>query len=92
MQNTSKHVQGDAIHGAHNARAQIEMAALVVGGEDELRERPILSVISCPLAPLSFEGGSVEAQVELARAGIPIASLSMSLSGLSAHRLPLPVH
>ena len=84
MQNTSKHVQGDAIHGAHNARAQIEMAAHVVGGEDELRQRPILSVISCPLAPLSFEGGSVEAQVELARAGIPVASLSMSLSGLSA--------
>jgi trimethylamine--corrinoid protein Co-methyltransferase len=84
MQNTSKHVQGDAIHGAHNARAQIELASLIVGGEDELRERPIFSVTCCPLAPLSFETGSIEAQVELARAGIPISSMSMSLSGLSA--------
>ena len=84
MQNTSKHVQGDAIHGAHNARAQIELASLVVGGEDELKERPIFSVTCCPLAPLSFETGSIEAQVELARAGIPISSMSMSLSGLSA--------
>ncbi len=84
MQNTSKHVQGDAIHGAHNARAQIELASLVVGGEDKLKERPIFSVTCCPLAPLSFETGSVEAQVELARGGIPISSMSMSLSGLSA--------
>ena len=84
MQNTSKHVQGDAIHGAHNARAQIEMASLIVGGEDKLKDRPIFSVTCCPLAPLSFEGGSTEAQVELARGGIPISSMSMSLSGLSA--------
>lgn len=84
MQNTSKHIQGDAIHGAHNAKAQIEMASLVVGGKEKLKERPIFSVISCPIAPLSFEKGSIEAQVELARAGIPIASMSMSLGGLSA--------
>jgi trimethylamine--corrinoid protein Co-methyltransferase len=84
MQNTSKHVQGDAIHGAHNARAQIEMASLIVGGEGKLKERPSFSVTSCPIVPLLFEGGSVEAQVELARGGIPISSMSMSLSGLSA--------
>jgi trimethylamine--corrinoid protein Co-methyltransferase len=84
LQNTSKHVQGDAIHGAHNARAQIELASLIVGGEAELRQRPIFSVTCCPLAPLSFETGSIEAQVELARGGIPISSMSMSLSGLSA--------
>lgn len=84
MQNTSKHVQGDVVDGAHNARAQIELAALVVGGEDKLRERPIFSMTCCPLAPMSFGGGAVEAQVELAKGGIPISSMSMSLSGLSA--------
>ncbi|MCP4020985.1 MAG: hypothetical protein GY729_04010, partial [Desulfobacteraceae bacterium] len=84
MQNTSKHIQGDAIHGAHNAKAQIEMASLIVGGKDNLKKRPVFSVVSCPIAPLAFEKGSIEAQVELARAGIPIVSLSMSLGGLSA--------
>ena len=33
---------------------------------------------------MSFGGGAVEAQVELAKGGIPISSMSMSLSGLSA--------
>ncbi|MBW2613436.1 MAG: trimethylamine methyltransferase family protein, partial [Deltaproteobacteria bacterium] len=33
---------------------------------------------------LSFETGAIEAQVEFARAGIPICSMSMSLGGLSA--------
>jgi trimethylamine--corrinoid protein Co-methyltransferase len=84
LENCSKHFQGDALHGAHNARAQIEMASLIVGGEEELRKRPIISMIACPLAPLSFEKGIVEAQVEFARAGVPIVSLSMSIGGLSA--------
>ena len=84
LQNCSKHFQGDAIYGAHNARAQIEMASLIVGGEEELKKRPIISMVACPLAPLSFEQGIVEAQVEFARAGVPIVGLSMSIGGLTA--------
>jgi trimethylamine--corrinoid protein Co-methyltransferase len=83
LENSSKHYQGDALHGAHNARAQIELAALIVGGREELKKRPIISMIVCPLAPLSFERGAIESQVEFARAGVPIVSLSMSIGGLS---------
>jgi trimethylamine--corrinoid protein Co-methyltransferase len=60
------------------------MAALIVGGEEELKKRPIISMVACPLAPLSFEKGIIESQVELARAGVPVISLSMSIGGLSA--------
>jgi trimethylamine--corrinoid protein Co-methyltransferase len=84
LENSSKHYQGDAVLGAHNARAMIEMASLIVGGEPELKKRPIISMVACPLAPLSFEKGTIEAQVEFARAGIPIVSLSVSIGGLSA--------
>ncbi|MEM4262614.1 MAG: trimethylamine methyltransferase family protein [Thermoplasmata archaeon] len=83
LQNTVKHVQGDSVN-AEDARMQIRLAALVAGGEKELRRRPIFSVTDCPIAPLSFEKGAVEAQVEFARAGIPISSMSMSLSGMSS--------
>ncbi len=86
LQNSSKHFQGDALHGAHNAKAQIEMAALIVGGREELKKRPIISMIVCPLAPLSFEKGAIESQVEFARAGIPVVSYSMSIGGLSSPR------
>ena len=84
LENSSKHFQGDAIHGAHNAEAQIDMAALIAGGREELKKRPIISMIVCPLAPLSFEKGAIESQVAFARAGIPVVSYSMSIGGLSS--------
>ena len=88
MQNTTKHVQGVTVQSAEDARVQIELAALVAGGKEELRKRPLFSVIACPIAPQTYEKGSIEAQVELAKAGIPVASMSMSIGGLTA---PLPV-
>ena len=84
LKNTRKHVQGVTVQSAHDANVQIELAALIAGGREALKERPLISVISCPIAPLSFETGSIEAQVEFAKAGIPICSMSMSLGGLSA--------
>ncbi len=84
MQNTQKHVQGVTVQSARDANIQVELAALIAGGREALKERPLMSVISCPLAPLSFETGAIEAQVEFAKAGIPICSMSMSLGGLSA--------
>lgn len=88
MQNTTKHVQGVTAQSAEDAKVQIELAALIAGGKEELRKRPLFSVIVCPIAPLTFEQGSIEAQVELAKAGIPVASMSMSNGGVSS---PLPV-
>jgi trimethylamine--corrinoid protein Co-methyltransferase len=88
LQNTTKHVQGVTTQSADDAKVQIELAALIAGGKDELKKRPLFSVISCPIAPLTYEQGSIEAQVEFAKAGIPVASMSMSNGGVSA---PLPV-
>ncbi len=85
LKNCGKHVQVvPAARDGRDARKQVELAALVAGGEDELRKRPLFSVIACPIAPLTFDTGPVGAQVEFARAGIPVVSMSMSLSGLSA--------
>jgi trimethylamine--corrinoid protein Co-methyltransferase len=84
LTNCSKHFMGDAVHGAHNAQAQVELASLLVGGKEELKKRPIISMIVCPLAPLSFEKGAIESQVAFAKAGVPVVALSMASGGLSA--------
>ena len=84
MQNTTKHVQGVTVQSAEDAQVQIELAALIAGGKEELRKRPLFSVIACPIAPLTYERCSIEAQVELSKGGIPVASMSMSIGGLSA--------
>jgi len=83
LQNTTKHVQGEAMSAAE-ARAEVEVASAIVGGKEELAKRPIFSVIQCPICPLEFEKGSVEAVMEFARAGIPVVSMSMALCGLTA--------
>jgi len=88
MQNTTKHVQGVTAQSAEDAKVQIELAALIAGGKEELKKRPLFSVITCPIAPLTYEKGSIEAQVELSKAGIPVVSMSMTNGGASA---PLPV-
>ncbi|HDP97548.1 MAG TPA: hypothetical protein ENN25_07680, partial [Euryarchaeota archaeon] len=78
----SMHVQGMCLN-KKDALTEIELASLIVGGKEELKKRPIFSIIHCSIAPLSFEKGLTEAHVELARAGIPVVSMSMSLSGMS---------
>lgn len=83
LQNTTKHVQGEAMSAAE-ARAEIEVASAIVGGRRELGRRPIFSVIQCPICPLEFEKGSVEAVMEFALAGIPVVSMSMALCGLTS--------
>lgn len=84
FQNTTKHVNGVSVMSAEDSRRQVQLGALLAGGEDELRKRPLFSVICCSIAPLSFDGGPVEGMVELVKAGIPIMSMSMSLSGGSS--------
>ena len=87
LRNTGKHIlgsAGSAVVGAPDARLQIALGALAAGGAEELRKRPLFSVLSCPVPPLVFERGAVEAQVEYARAGIPIISMSMCMGGGSA--------
>jgi trimethylamine--corrinoid protein Co-methyltransferase len=81
--NTTKHVQGEAMS-AKEAKGEIEVAAAIAGGVDALAKRPLFSVIQCPICPLEFEKGSVEAVVEFAKAGIPVVSMSMALTGLTS--------
>lgn len=83
MKGTAKHIQGEAMS-ADEARDMVKAAALVAGGEDALAKSPLFSVIQCPICPLEFEKGSVEAVIEFARAGIPVVSMSMALCGLTA--------
>ena len=84
FQNTTKHIQGIEIFDAEDARKQVEIGALVAGGEDELDKKPRFTVIHCSIAPLMFEHDAVEAMIEFAKAGVPITTMTMSLSGGTA--------
>ncbi|MGD8505571.1 MAG: trimethylamine methyltransferase family protein [Candidatus Bathyarchaeota archaeon] len=83
LNNTEKHVEGGASN-ASEAQFSIEIAAAIVGGKEELRKRPIISVVQCPISPLRFESGLIEANIEYAKAGVPVVPLTMPLAGETA--------
>ncbi len=55
------------------------MAAALAGGADELRRRPLISLIACPVDPLGNDAVSLEAGLVCAAAGVPCGFLSLTL-------------
>lgn len=76
LRNIGKHVQCSSASG-DLARYQIEFASAIAGGEKELRENPVISLLSAPTTPLAIEHGIADAIVESAKAGVPIIPMSL---------------
>jgi trimethylamine--corrinoid protein Co-methyltransferase len=82
--NTGKHVQTETLMGASPARYAIEMATVLAGSSEELRERPLFSLVLCTIAPLVQDAEGIEGALLLAKAGIPVAFLAMPGLGTTA--------
>jgi trimethylamine---corrinoid protein Co-methyltransferase len=60
------------------------LAAIVMGGEAELRRRPILSVAGCPISPLKLPRDCTQVLIAAVRLGIPVSIITMALAGATA--------
>jgi trimethylamine--corrinoid protein Co-methyltransferase len=79
--NSTKHVQTESIYSEREARAAVEMAAVLAGGRDALRKRPLLSFMQCTISPLAQDSGSIEAALAGAEAGCPVGFMTMASCG-----------
>lgn len=80
LNNTGKHI----FLGADSPRAlnfMAELAAVCVGGGENLRKRPIFSVNVCPISPLTLATNTCDVVIEAARLGVGILIIPMALSG-----------
>ena len=77
-ENSTKHVQTESVYSEHEARAAVEMAATIAGGRKALRERPVLSIMQCTAPPLGQDGGSLDAALIGAEAGLPVGFMTMA--------------
>ena len=77
-ENSTKHVQTESIYNVREAKTAIAMAAAIAGGRDELRTRPVLSMMQCTASPLGHDGGSLDAALLAAEAGIPVGFMTMA--------------
>lgn len=83
LESIEKHVQVETTSFRREAEWLAALGAALVGGEKELRKRPIFSSMHCPFSPLILDAGSTEGALALARAGIPICFYGMPQAGIS---------
>ncbi len=81
--NTTKPIGIGPLSGIE-CRAIYRMCAEVAGGQDDLRERPIVYGGVCPVSPLKLPRDATEVIIESARWGIPDNILSMAMAGGSS--------
>jgi trimethylamine--corrinoid protein Co-methyltransferase len=81
--NTSKHLFMGAFSG-YQLDKIVEMATVIAGGKDELRQRPIFTTITCPVSPLKLVNDTCEIIIGAARHGIGVNILSMAMAGGSS--------
>jgi trimethylamine--corrinoid protein Co-methyltransferase len=77
-ENSTKHVQTESIYKEREAIAAIEMAAIIAGGREALRKRPVLSLMQCTAPPLGHDAGSLDAALLAAKVGIPTGFMTMA--------------
>ncbi|MFZ5821063.1 MAG: trimethylamine methyltransferase family protein [Chloroflexota bacterium] len=82
--NTGKPVVTESVTSARDARAQVELAAAIVGGEEALRQRPIFFNFVCTISPLTQDAGGIEAALEFAAAGVPVGFYPMATTGVTS--------
>ena len=83
-QNSTKHVQTESVYAEAEARVAVEMAAAIAGGREALRARPPLSIMQCTAPPLGQDGGSLDAALVAAEAGLPVGFMTMTACGTTA--------
>lgn len=66
---------------AANTKYLIEMCQTAAGGADQLREKPIVSFISCSVPVLKFKYMDAEIMYQCAKAGIPVQPCALPTAG-----------
>jgi trimethylamine--corrinoid protein Co-methyltransferase len=83
LNHTSKHVMGgcDNIEGAMQ---MWQLASMIAGGEDKLKERPFVSVITNAISPLTIESSALNILRFCCTQGIPATCAPAPIAGATA--------
>jgi len=84
LNNTTKHVMA-GLTNLKQLDNVVNMAKLIVGGEEELKENPIISFITCLVkSPLQFVEDTTQTLIEICRRGLPVVVSSSPQAGTTA--------
>ena len=83
LDNTTKHVMG-GVYTLDGAEQVIRMAQTIAGSAQNLRQRPLISMIACIISPLRIDKTYGDMLVTMARNGIPVACPAEPLCGATS--------
>ncbi len=83
LDNTSKHVMG-GVYTLNGVKQVIQMAEAIAGSAENLRQRPIISMITCIISPMKMDGTYGDLLVPIAKAGIPVVCPAEPLCGATS--------
>lgn len=78
--NTDKHIHLRAFSGK-SLEYMFKMAEMVAGGKEQLKKRPVVSLLEAPISPLKFLDVTVDALWLCGEYGIPLDVCVMPISG-----------
>ncbi len=83
MKNTTKHVMG-GIYSGTGLRDVVQLASMIAGGMDKLRERPCVSFITLIISPLKIDAHYGDFTCYLAEQGLPVVVPTEPLCALTS--------
>lgn len=83
LDNTTKHVMG-GVYTLDGVKQVIRMAELIAGSSERLRQRPLISMITCSMSPLKMDKQYGDLVVTIAQAGIPLVCPAEPLCGATS--------
>ncbi|MFC1998537.1 trimethylamine methyltransferase family protein [Chloroflexota bacterium] len=83
LNNTSKHIMG-GVYTLEGIQNVIKMAQIVAGGIEQLRQRPIISMIACCMSPLKLDEHYADMMIAISKAGIPLVCPAEPLCGATS--------
>ena len=83
LNRTRKHVIG-GVYTVEGVRNVIRMAEIIAGSPEKLRERPFISMVTCPISPFKLDEMYGQLTMEVARQNIPVVVPTEPLCGATA--------
>jgi len=83
IRRTDKHVWMQP-YSKENIEYLMRIAVIAAGGEQQLRQRPLASCITCSFSPLEFKYMDTEVIIQAGRHGLPVHACSLPSAGGTA--------
>jgi len=83
LDNTTKHIMG-GVYTLDGVKQVIQMAEIVAGSKEALRQRPLISMVTCSISPLKMDGHYGDLVISIAKSGIPLVCPAEPLCGATS--------